>query len=325
MALNRREWLGATGLALALPRAVVAQASYPGKTVKVVVPSVPGGATDIIGRVLAGGLASRWPQAVIVENKSGAGTSLGAEYVARSAPDGLTLLIGGIASHAINPAVYKSIGYDSIKDFTPITLLVTLPNVVLARPEFPASNMKELLALLRRDAKSFMYASVGNGTSPHLSAELLWQMTGIKISHVPYRGSAPAITDLLGGQVPLLFDNISGALPFIRSGKLKALGVTTATRSPLLPDVPTIAESGVEGYEVTSWAGLFGPAGLPAPIVQKIHADAVAVLDDPAVVKKFLDVGATVKPMAPAAFASFVQAQAAKFRDIAHRANLQVT
>ena len=326
MAMNRRHWLGAMGLPLVLPQWASAQAAYPARVVKVVVPSVPGGATDIIGRVTAAGLARHWPQAVVVDNRPGAGTSLGAEFVAKAAPDGYTLLINGIASHAINPVVYKKLGYDPIKDFTPITLLGRLPNVLLARPDFPASNLRELLAMLRRGAGAqLMYASVGNGTSPHLSAELLWQMTGLKLDHVPYKGSAPALTDLLGGQVPLLFDNISGGLPFIRDGKMKALGVTTTTRSPLLPDVPTFAESGVEGYDLTSWAGLCAPAGLPGPVLDKISADAKAMLRDPDVAQKFLAVGATVAPMTPQEFGRFMVEQATKFRVIAHRANLQLT
>lgn len=325
MTIDRRQLVRCMAAGLVLPKVVLAQAGYPARPVKLVVPSVPGGATDIIGRVTADGLGKRWSQAVIVENRAGAGTSLGADFVAKSTPDGYTLLINGIASHAINPAVYKKIGYDPIKDFTPITLLATLPNVLLARPDFPASSVKELIALLRKgDGAKYQYASVGNGTSPHLSAELLWQITGVKMDHVPYKGSAPAITDLLGGQVPLLFDNISGALPFIQQGKLKALGVTTAFRSPLLANVPTFAESGVEGYEVTSWAGLVGPAGLPPAVLQKIGDDAVAMLRDPEVAKRFLEVGATVKPMTPIEFGAFIASQGTKFRVVAHRANLQL-
>jgi tripartite-type tricarboxylate transporter receptor subunit TctC len=325
MAWTRRAWLRAAPLALAAPRWAGAQPEFPARVVKVVVPSVPGGATDIIGRVTAAGLAERWPQPVVVENRPGAGTSLGAEFVSKAAPDGYTLLINGIASHAINPVVYKTIGYDPLKDFTPITLLATLPNVLLARPDHPASNVRELLAALRGQGGRAMYASVGNGTSPHLSAELLWQMAGVKVDHVPYKGSAPAIADLLGGQVNLLFDNISGALPLIRAGRLKALGVTTAVRSPLLPAVQTVAEGGVDGYEVTSWAGLCGPAGLPDAVLRRIGRDAVAMLRETKVAAQFRDVGATAAPMSPSEFGEFMAAQAVKFRVIAHRANLQAT
>lgn len=325
MTINRRHWLGACGLPLLLPMRSHARVAYPTRVVKVVVPSVPGGATDIIGRVTAAGLAKRWPQAVVIDNRPGAGTSLGAEFVANAAPDGYTLLINGIASHAINPVVYKHLGYDPLKDFTPITLLARLPNVLLVRSDFPASSVRELIALLRRSTQRPLYASVGNGTSPHLSAELLWQMTGLKLDHVPYKGSAPALTDLLGGQVPMVFDNISGGLPFIRDGRLKALGVTTAARSPRLPDVPTFHESGVDGYELTSWAGLCAPAGLPDDLKQKLNADATVMLREPEVVKQFLAVGATAGPMSPVEFGGFMAEQALKFRVIAHRANLQPT
>jgi tripartite-type tricarboxylate transporter receptor subunit TctC len=326
MPMNRRLMLSATGLSLALPGFAGAQsAAFPSRVVKMVVPSVPGGATDIIGRVTANGLAKRWSSGVVVDNRPGAGTSLGAEYVAKAAPDGYTLLINGIASHAINPVVYKNIRYDPVKDFTPITLLARLPNVLLVRADFPASSLKEWIEQLRKTSDRPMYASVGNGTSPHLSAELLWQSIGIKLDHVPFKGSAPAITALLGGEVPIVFDNISGGLPFIRDGKLKALGVTTAVRSPLLPDVPTFAESGVDGYELTSWAGLCGPAGMQSNVVEQISTAAMAMLREPEVAKQFLAVGATVAPMKPAEFGSFIAEQATKFRVIAQRSNLQLT
>jgi tripartite-type tricarboxylate transporter receptor subunit TctC len=184
--------------------------------------------------------------------------------------------------------------------------------------------MKELIEFLRASPNKYSYASVGNGTSPHLSAELLWQMTGVKVMHVPYKGSAPAMTDLLGGQIPLLFDNISASVPHVKAGKIRALGVTTAVRSPSLPDVPTFAESGIDGYEVSSWAGLVGPANMSPAIVKLINKDTVASLRDPEVAKLLLAAGVTAKPTTPEEFASFISSQNAKFRAIAHRANLQI-
>lgn len=325
MKVTRRQCIAVAAGALAQPALTRAQAVYPSRPVKLIAPSVPGGAVDIIARIAAGGLSRRWPQPVVVENKPGAGTSLGTDFVAKSQPDGYTLLLAGIASHAINPVVYKKIGYDPIKDFSPIALMATLPNVILVRPDHPASSLKDLLALIQRSSERQIYASVGNGTSPHLSAELLWQMVGVKVDHVPYKGSAPGITDLLAGQIPVLFDNISGGLPFVRDGRLRALAVTSARRTPLLPSVPTVAESGVSGYEITAWSGLCGPAGLPRGVVEKVSMDILSMLREPDIAKQLLEAGATVRPMPPAEFGQFIVDQATKFRVIAHRANLQIT
>jgi tripartite-type tricarboxylate transporter receptor subunit TctC len=325
MTFQRRTALRLLGAAAMCPFPGLAQSGYPSRPIRFVVPSVPGGATDILGRLMATGLAARWPQPVFVDNRPGAGTSIGAEFVSKSAPDGYTLLACGIASHAINPAVYKNIGYDPVKSFTPITLVATLPNVLLVNPSVPASNLKELIELLKANPEKYSYASVGNGTSPHLSAELLLQSAGLRIQHVPYKGSAPALVDLMGGQIQIGFDNLSGALPLVNSGKLKAIAVTTRTRSPLLPNVPAIRETpGLEDYEVASWLGLCAPAGLPESILRKISADALAVLRDPATQKKIQEAGALAAPMTPEEFGSFVASQATKFRVIAHRANLQL-
>lgn len=325
MLLTRRSVVG-LGLSSVLPALpALAQTDYPSRPVKLVVPSVPGGATDILGRIVATGLASRWSQPVVIDNRPGAGTSLGAEFVSKAAPDGYTLLACGIASHAINPAVYKNIAYDPVKNFTPITLVATLPNVLVVNPSFPAANLKELIAMVKAKPNSYSYASVGNGTSPHLSAEVLIQATGMQIQHVPYKGSAPALVDIMGGQVPMGFDNISGTLPLIAGGKLRAIAVTSAKRSPLLPDVPTVAETaGLEQYEVSSWLGLCGPAAMPPAIVQKINVDAVAVLRERDVIQKCMQAGASAAPMKPEEFGAFIASQTTKFKVIAHRANLQI-
>lgn len=323
--ISRRKILALSGAGLMMPGMVFSQSPYPARPVKLISPSVPGGAVDIITRIAGNALAQNWPQPVVVENKPGAGTSLGADFVAKSRPDGYTLLLAGVASHAINPAVYKSVTYDPVKDFTPMALLATVPNVVLVRSDFPAANLRELLVYLRGKSDRPMYASNGNGTSTHLSAELLWQKTGIPMEHVPYKGSAPALTDLLGGQISILFDNLSGALPFIRQGKLKALGVTSAQRSKLLPHVPTFAESGIDGYEVSGWAGIVGPAGVPEAIVDIVSRKLLDYLKEPDAEKKMLNVGWTVAPMGPKQFAAFIASEATKFRDIARSAKLQIT
>lgn len=324
MSLPRRSAIG-FGVSMLLPLRVWAQADYPSRPVRLVVPSVPGGATDILGRLIGNGLAGRWPQPVVMDNRPGAGTSLGAELVSKAPADGYTLLACGIASHAINPAVYKNIGYDPVKSFTPITLVATLPNVLVVNPSFPARDLKDLIAIVKAKPDALSYASVGNGTSPHLSAELLVQATGMRIQHVPYKGSAPALVDIMGGQIPMGFDNISGTLPLIKSGKLRAIAVTSAKRSPLLPDVPTISETaGLQDYEMSSWLGLCGPAGMPGPVVQKISTDAMAVLREPEVIERCLQAGASSAPMTPDQFGAFVASQTSKFRVIAHRANLQI-
>lgn len=272
--------MGGAG-ALIAPGMLRAQGNLPDKPVRIIVPNPPGGASDVISRVLAAKLSNAWGQTVIVENRPGAGGSIGAQYVAGQKNDGTTLLMGGIASHAINPALYKNIGYDPIKDFTSVALIGTLSNALLVRPDFPASNVQELIALAKAEPGKHMYASVGNGTSPHLSGALFCQMADIQMIHVPYKGSSAALNDLLGGQIEMGFDNLSAGLPYVKDGKLKALAVTTAERSPLLPDVPTIAESGLPGYEITSWPGLLGPAGMDPKVTDFINESVNKVLRDP--------------------------------------------
>ena len=325
--IDRRRFLATLAVAGVAPWSTSARAAdgaFPTKPVKIVVPNPPGGASDIMARLIATDLSQMWGQPVIVENRAGAGGSIGAEYVARSSGDGYTLLMGGIASHAINPALYKSINYDPIRDFTALTLVGTLANVLLANPSFPADNLKQLIDLVRANPNKYSYASVGNGTSPHLSGELFCEMTGLKMVHVPYKGSAAALNDLLAGQIQLGFDNLSAGIPFIKEKKLKALAVTTKTRSPLLPAVPTIGESGVPGYDLTSWAGLFAPARLPTTIAQKISSDVGTILRKPAVAEKLLTLGVTATPNTPAAFATFLSSEVSKYRSLSQKANLHI-
>lgn len=325
--MNRRRFLATLAVAGASPFPTLANAAngaFPTKPVTLVVPNPPGGASDVMARLIGTGLSQMWGQPVVVENRAGAGGSIGAEYVARSAGDGYTLLMGGIASHAINPALYKNIKYDPLRDFTALTLVGTLANVLLAHPSFPADNVRQMIELVRANPNKYSYASVGNGTSPHLSGELFCEMTGLKMVHVPYKGSAAALNDLLAGQIQLGFDNLSAGIPFIKDKKLKALAVTTKSRSPLLPSVPTIAESGVPGYDLTSWAGLFAPARLPAAVAQKISTDVATILRKPDVAEKLLTLGVTAAPNTPTEFAAFLTSEVNKYRSLSQKANLHI-
>lgn len=323
---TRRHFLATLAVAGIAPwtTASRAEGGFPSKPVKIVVPNPPGGASDVMARLIAADLGTMWSHPVIVENRAGAGGSIGAEYVARSAGDGYTLLMGGIASHAINPALYKNLGYDPLRDFTALTLVGTLSNVLLASPRFPAGNVKQLVELARANPGKYAYASVGNGTSPHLAGELFCQMAGIKMVHVPYKGSSAAINDLLGGQILLGFDNLSAGIPFINEGKLKALAVTTKARSPLLPQVPTFAESGVPGYELTSWAGLFAPARVPGQIASKISNDVGSILRKPDVAQRMLTLGVSASASSPTAFSTFLASEVSKYRALAEKANLHI-
>ncbi|MBV6305639.1 tripartite tricarboxylate transporter substrate binding protein [Candidimonas humi] len=324
---NRRTVLKAMAggaAAILLPEIVYAKGEFPQKPVRIIVPNPPGGASDVISRFLAHRLSKMWPQPVVVENRPGAGGSIGSRYVASQSNDGATLLMGGIASHAINPALYTNIGYDPVKDFTAVAFIGTLANVLMARNEFPATNIKELIDLARAAPGKYMYSSVGNGTSPHLSGALFCEMAHIQMVHVPYKGSAAALNDLLGGQISLGFDNLSAGLPYIKDGRIKALGVTTEQRSILLPQVPTIAESGVPGYEVTSWPGLFGPAGMDPGVTQYINESVNKVLQEKEFQQKLLRVGTTAKPMTPEEFSTFLKAQVQKYSALAKKAHLHL-
>ncbi len=323
---SRRTFLAQAAAAGASPWILPAQAQspLPGKVVKIIVPFQPGGAPDMMARLIGTELGKVWGQSVIVENRAGAGGSIGTEFVARAPADGTTLLLNGIATHGINPALYKSLSYDPVRDFTPLTMIGTLANVLLAGKNFPANNLQQLIDLARAHPGMYSYSSVGNGTSPHLCGELLCQMAGIKLTHVPYKGSAAALNDILGGQVPLGFDNLTTGLPFIKDGKVKALAVTTKVRSPLLPNVPTLDESGVPGYDLTAWAGIVAPANLPSALAQKISADIGAILRKPAIAQQLLTLGVSVSPNTPAEFAGFISTEISKFRALAHKANLQM-
>jgi tripartite-type tricarboxylate transporter receptor subunit TctC len=273
--MNSSKLAGAMALAALAslaPQTAFAQA-FPTKPVRLVVPFPPGGAVDISARLIGGELTKLLPQPVVIENRPGAGGNVAAEMVARSAPDGYTLLMTTSGIHAINPALYAKLPFDAIKDFTPVSVVVSLINVIVVHPSVPVKSVTELIAAAKAAPGKLAYASSGSGTTIHLSAELFRSMAGINMLHVPYKGSAPAVTDLLAGQVNLMFDNIPSALPHVRAGKLRALAVTGNARSPLMSDLPTVSEAGLPGYESSVWFGIVGPAGMAAPALQRLSSD----------------------------------------------------
>ncbi|WP_194725501.1 Bug family tripartite tricarboxylate transporter substrate binding protein [Noviherbaspirillum malthae] len=264
--------------------------NFPSKPMRIIVTFTPGGAPDILGRLLADRMQADWGQPVIVENKPGAGGNIGADVVAKSPSDGYTLLVGTVGTHAINGALYEKMPYDMVKDFSPISLLATTPNMLVVNNSVPAKNLQEFIALGKKEGK-MTFASSGSGTSIHVSGELFKTQTGIDMQHIPYKGRASAIPDLLGGRVTMMFDNMPSSLPLVREGKLRALGVTSAKRSAAAPDIPTIAEQGLPGFEAVSWFALFTSPGVPKPIVDKLQAEVQKILKSPEASKKLQDIG----------------------------------
>ena len=266
-------WLAAAMLIAVSMQPLLGQ-DYPEKTIRIIVPYSPGGTADMLARTIGQKMAESLGQQVIIDNRPGAGGNIGADLAAKAAADGYTLLMGTVATHAINPNLYPKIPFDAAMDFAPIVLVATLPNILVVNPSVAARNTKELIALAKSKPGELAFASAGNGTSQHLSGELFKKMTGVDMTHVPYKGSAPAVTDLVGGQVQLMFDNIPSSLPQVRAGKLRALAVTGPRRSPVLPDLPTVSEAGLTGFSMTSWFALFAPAGTPAKIVLRLNKEA---------------------------------------------------
>ena len=298
-------------ISLLLAGFVAAQA-YPNRPVRVVIPYPPGGPTDIVARVLFQQVSEATGQQFILDNRAGAGGNIGAEVVAKSPADGYTLLIGTTA-HAINMSLFKNLNYDVMKDFAPVSLLTQGPLVLVTHPQSPANSVKELIELAKTKPGGLNFASSGNGQSTHLSAELFNTMAGIKMSHVPYKGSAPALTDLVSGQVDLMFDTTLSAMPFVRSGKLKALGLTSPVRSAAAPDVPTISESGLAGYEVFAWNGVFVPTGTPKVIIQQLNEHIRKAMLLPSVKDKFTAQGFAASWNSPENFSLFLKNEVDKW------------
>ena len=273
--------------------------AWPSKPIKYIVNFAPGGTTDILARMIAPKLSEALGQPVVVENKPGQAGSIGAAELARSAPDGHTIGSGTISSHAINVSLYPKLPYDVLKDFAPITMLATLPNMLVVHPSIPANNVQELVAFLKANPNKHSFGSAGNGTSQHMSGELFKTMTGVQMQHIPYKGSGPMIPDLLGGTISMSFENLTTAYPPAKQGKLKALAVTSAKRSFIAPEVPTMAEAGLPGYDISSWQALFAPAGLPKPVHDRLYAEVVKALKAPDVVKRLQDLGLDAGGMTP--------------------------
>ena len=300
-----------SGLLASAPAA--AQAVYPSKTITIVVPFAAGGTTDILARIVGQALTAELGQTVIVDNRAGAGGNIGAQVAAKAPADGYTLFMGTVGTHAINASLYKKMPFDPIKDFAPLTRVANVPNLLVANPAQPFKTVKELIAYAKANPGKLNFGSSGNGSSIHLSGELFKSMAKVDMQHVPYKGSAPAVTDLLGNQIAMMFANMPSAIQHVRSGKLRAIAVTTAKRSPELPDVPTIAEAGVPGYEATSWFGLFAPAATPPAVIARLNTAIVKVLANPDVKKKINDQGAEVYSETPQQFATFIQNETVKW------------
>jgi tripartite-type tricarboxylate transporter receptor subunit TctC len=307
----------AVGLALAALSSSAAHAqAYPAKPIRLVVPFPPGGPLDLAGRAIGDHLARAWGQPVVVENKPGAGGNIGADIVAKSPADGYTLLMGALSTHAVNPHLYAKMPYDALKDFAPVTLVAVTPNVLVVNSSVAASSVNDLIALAKASPGKLSFASGSNGSAGHLAGELFKTLAGIDIVHVPYKGGAPAMQDLLGGQVQFMFDNLANAMAQIRAGRLKAIAVTTAKRSPLAPELPTMAEAGVPGFDISTWYGIMAPAGTPPDVVRKLNAEIVRFLGSDEMREKLKAQGAEPAPMTPEQFDAFIRAEWTRYAKI---------
>ncbi len=310
------------GGALAVPAA--AQTDFPNKPINLVVPFAAGGSTDLVGRVVAQAMSEQLGQQVLVVNQAGAGGVVGATAVSDAPADGYTILMGTIATHALSASLYETPPFDPSTDFAPISLLVTVPNVLLVNPEFPANTVQELIAKLKAEPEVHAYASSGNGTPLHLSGELFKSMTGTDMVHVPYQGSGPALVDALSGAVPIIFDNLPSATEHMKAGTLRPLAVTTLERAPSFPDVPTMDEAGVPGYETNTWNALFAPAGTPPDVVAKLNEAAVAAVSDPEVKARLAEVGANVVGSSAEDLAAHVSSEVARWQPVIEAAGVSI-
>lgn len=306
-----------SALALGLGCASAFAQGYPTKPIRLVVPYPAGGPLDITARAIGQKLSEAWKQPVVVDNRAGAGGNIGADLVAKSAPDGYTLLMGAVATHAINPSLYSKIPYDPVKDFTPVALVAQVPNILVVNPAVPAKTVRELIDLAHAKPDYLNFGSGSTGSTGHLAGELFKTVAGVRMVHIPYKGSAPATADLLAGQVQLMFDNLASALPNVKAGRLRALAVTTLARSPFVPELPTIAESGLPGFDLTTWFGLMVPAGTPPEIVAKLNAEVVHALNSKDMRERLEKMGAE-PPVnnTPEHFAAFIRSEAAKYAKV---------
>jgi tripartite-type tricarboxylate transporter receptor subunit TctC len=315
-------------LALAVSMACIAPfafaQAYPNHAIRLIVPFPAGGTTDILARDVAKKLTDTLGQAVVVDNRPGAGGNIGADIVAKAAPDGYTLLMGTVGTHAINPSLYAKMPYDHVKDFVPVVLVAGVPNVLVVNPSVPINSVADLIKLAKAKPGTINFASSGSGTSIHLSGELFKTMAGVDMTHVPYKGSSPALTDLMGGQVQIMFDNLPSSLALIKSGKLRAVAVTSLKRAPTLPDVPTIAESGLPGFEASSWFGILAPAGTPAPIIARLNAEVNKYLQSPEGNEQLLAQAAEVAGGPPEKFVAHIRAETDKWAKVVKASGAKV-
>ncbi len=315
--MNRSLLRRAGFLVISLWLAVPAQAQeYPVKPIRLIVPFAAGGPMDIMSRAVADKLTSAWGQQVVVDNRGGAGGSIGTEIAARAAPDGYSLLTGHIGTHAVNVSLYRKLGYDPVKDFAPITLMATLPLGLFVHQSVPARSVRELIAYAKARPGQLNFASAGSGGPTHMAGEMLKAMAGIDIVHVPYKGNAAALNDLIAGQAQMMFSNLLTAMPHVRSGRLRAIAISSAQRSPQAPDLPTVAESGVPGYDILPWYGVLAPAGTPRAIVIKLNREIRAILEAPEMKLRFMAQGIDLVTSTPEDFGKLIRAEIPKWRKV---------
>lgn len=295
---------------------------YPAKPVRIVVPFPPGGTSDILARTIGPRLSAEWGQPVVVDNRPGAAGNIAAEHVARAPGDGYTLFITTVGIHAIHPSLYSKLPFDPLRDFTPVTNLVMLPSVLAVHPSIPVRSVKDLIALAKKRPGDLSYSSAGSGSQPHLTAELFKTMTGVDLLHVPYKGAAQQLTDLVAGHVALTFATAPSAVPFIKGGQMRAIGVSSGKRASALPDVPTIAEGGVPGYEAVGWNGMVAPANLPGPVLEKVSATVVKVFNLPEVRDRMISLAADPVTTTPAQFGAYIKAEIAKWRRVIEQSKI---
>ena len=310
------------GLGLGTPGLALAE-GYPAKPIQLIVPFPPGGAVDIVGRTISKKLGDRLGQPIVIENKAGAGTVVGAAFVANAPADGYTLLISSGSTFTVNPALNAKLPYDPVKSYEPIGMVARVPLILLANREVPVGNLKQLIGAVQRAPDKFSYGSFGNGTTGHFAAELTWSAAGIKLMHVPYRGSAPAMSDLMGGQIPFTIDTVAAALPQLKAGKIKAIAVTGATRATQLPEVPTVAESGFPGFAADSWLAVVAPQGLPADVKAKLHKALAETLADAEIRSKLIAAGLEPAYASGDAVLAQIEDELPRMRAIAQRAQIR--
>ena len=315
--------LAATAPAVARAQAAGAGTAWPTQPIRLVVPFAPGGTTDLVARLIGQGLGERLGQPLVIENRPGAGATVGSQQVAAAAPDGHTLLMSNIASHGIGPTLYRGLRYDAVRDFAHIGLVVESPSVWVANPRFPARTLDDVIRLSRADARGIDIASSGSGSSNHLLIVQFGRLTGARVNHVPYRGAGPAMTDVIAGVVPMMSDSLPSSVAHLRQGSVRAIAMSSEARHPAFPDVPTFREQGVDLVS-TSWFGLSAPAGTPAPVVRRLAAALADVLDDPAVVARFAEIGGTPGRRGPEDYTRFIQAEIARWAPIVQASGAQV-